>query len=157
MSAQYYSKSYQPPYQQPHYRHEHQQDDQYSQQQGRSPQQSLSQQGYNPQPGYYPQQGFPQGYQQIVIQQPQSRSNGLGIAGFILALLGLLLGIIPFLGFFLMPGFGFLGFIFSFIGVFKAPRGFAIAGLVISFIILMIMLIGGAALWSIPAIHDIFS
>jgi hypothetical protein len=108
MSAQYYSKGYQ----QPHYRSEHQQSDQY------------------PQQGSSPQQGYPQGYQPIIIQQPQSRTNGLGITGFVLALLGLLLIFIPVINWI----FDLLGFIFSFIGIFKAPRGFAIAGLIISII-----------------------
>lgn len=36
--------------------------------------------------------------QTIIIQQPVSRSNGLGTAGFVLALIALFLGWIPFLG-----------------------------------------------------------
>lgn len=55
-------------------------------------------------------------------------SNGLGIAGFILALLALFLGWIPILGWILWA----LGLLFSFIGLFKAPRGFAIAGFILS-------------------------
>ena len=69
-----------------------------------------------------------------------NRSNGLGTAGFVLALLGFIFGWIPFIGFLLW----LLGLIFSFIGVFSQPRGLAIAGLVISVIdfILFFMALG---------------
>ncbi len=60
----------------------------------------------------------------------QHKSNGLGTAGFVLALLGFLLSWIPVFGW-VMWAFGFL---FSFLGLFKAPRGLAIAGIIISFI-----------------------
>lgn len=85
--------------------------------------------------------------QQILIQAPeQQKSNGIGTAGFILALLGLFLSWVPVLGWILW----LLGLIFSFIGVFKRPKGLSIAGLVISLIgfIILIVFIGalGAAL-----------
>ena len=67
---------------------------------------------------------------QVIIQNTPHRSNGLGTAGFVLALLGLIFFLIPILDLLLW----FLGALFSFIGVFKAPRGLAIAGFVISFI-----------------------
>lgn len=67
---------------------------------------------------------------QVIIQNTKQRSNGLGTAGFVLALLGLIFFLIPILDLLLW----FLGALFSFIGVFKAPRGLAIAGFVISFI-----------------------
>lgn len=69
------------------------------------------------------------GGQTIVIQQ-QSNSNGTGVAGFILAILGMFLGWVPILGWILW----FLGLVLSFIGLFKKPNGLAIAGLVISLI-----------------------
>ena len=86
----------------------------------------------------YPQQPFyaPQQPQYIYIQQPEPKSNGLGVAGFVLAMLGLLLCWVPVLDWILWV----LGLIFSFIGVFKQPRGFAIAGLVISLIGLVILI-----------------
>jgi len=82
--------------------------------------------------------------QHIVINQTKSESNGIGVAGFIISLVALFLGWIPFLGWFLW----LLGVIFSFVGVFKKPRGFAIAGLVISFIsvIFLIFVFAGLAL-----------
>ncbi len=72
-------------------------------------------------------------HQQVIVNNTTKASNGLGVAGFVLGLIGLFT---PFL--FL---FGFLGFLFSFIGVFKEPRGLAIAGLVISIISLILGLV----------------
>jgi hypothetical protein len=71
------------------------------------------------------------------------QSNGLGIAGFIIALLANILGWVPVLGWILWA----IGFLLSFIGVFKSPRGFAIAGLIISLIgiILLIAVFGALA------------
>lgn len=75
--------------------------------------------------------------------QQAPKSNGIGTAGFVLALIGLILCWIPILDWILW----LLGVIFSFIGVFRAPRGLAIAGLVISFIgiIILITFIGAVA------------
>lgn len=70
--------------------------------------------------------------------------NGLGTAGFVLALIGLFVGWIPFVGNLIW----FLGAVFSVIGIFKPSKGLAIAGTVISFIglIVMVTLFGGLAL-----------
>jgi hypothetical protein len=65
----------------------------------------------------------PPPYQQrIIIQQVGEGSNGLGIAGFVVSLVGLLLtcGLIS-------P----IGLILSIAGLFKPPRGMAIAGFII--------------------------
>jgi len=71
----------------------------------------------------------------------QKKSNGIGTAGFVLALIALFLGWIPFLGWIIW----ILGLIFSFVGVFKSPRGLSIAGLIISFIgIIMLIVVFGA-------------
>lgn len=61
--------------------------------------------------------------------QPPRRSNGLGIAGFIVSLVGI------FTAGVLCP----IGLLLSFIALFRAPRGFAVAGFIIG-------LIGTAAL-----------
>lgn len=74
--------------------------------------------------------------QTIIIQQPVSRSNGLGTAGFVLALIALFLGWIPVVGWIMW----LLGLIFSACGVFKAPRGLAIAGLVITLLGMILLL-----------------
>lgn len=78
--------------------------------------------------------------QTIIINQVEPKKNGMGTAGFILALLGLLLCWVPVLDWILW----LLGLIFSLIGVFRKPKGLAIAGLVISFLglILLIVLVG---------------
>lgn len=71
-------------------------------------------------------------------------SNGFGTAGFVLALIGLFLGWIPFIGNIIW----FLGAIFSIVGVFRPTKGLAIAGVVISFIglIMLVTVFGGLAL-----------
>lgn len=82
--------------------------------------------------------------QQVVVNNFEKKGNGLGTAGFVCALLGLLLCWVPVVDWILWV----LGLIFSFIGVFKAPRGLAIAGLVITFIGLIILLVVIAAVAS---------
>ncbi|HJE87668.1 hypothetical protein [Rikenella microfusus] len=78
-----------------------------------------------------------QPYQQtVIIQQVEKRSNGIGTAGFILALVTLFLGWIPVFGWILWV----LGLIFSAVGVTKRPKGLAIAGLVISLIGIVFLL-----------------
>ncbi|MGG6229730.1 hypothetical protein [Tenacibaculum sp. SDUM215027] len=73
-----------------------------------------------------------QGQTVIVTQKEKERItakiNGVGIAGFILAVIGLFFGWFPVLGWLIWA----LGFILSLVGIFKKPRGLAIAGLVIS-------------------------
>lgn len=63
-------------------------------------------------------------------------SNSMGIAGFIIALLGLVFCWVPIVDLILW----FLGFVFSLVGLFKAPRGMAIAGLALSLIIIIIII-----------------
>jgi hypothetical protein len=82
---------------------------------------------------------YPPNYpsQTVIINSPPS--NGLGVAGFIISLIGLLVT-----GGILCP----VGLLLSFIALFKRPRGFAIAGTVIgaigTLIPLAIFLIFGA-------------
>lgn len=58
--------------------------------------------------------------QTVIIQQaPSQGSNGLGTAGFILALLALIFCWVPVLDWILW----ILGLVLSFCGVFKAPKG----------------------------------
>ncbi len=79
------------------------------------------------------------------IQVVDTRSNGIGTAGFVLALLTLFLGWIPFFGWVMWT----LGLIFSAMGISKAKKinkgmGLSIAGLVISLIgVIMIFLVAG--------------
>lgn len=73
---------------------------------------------------------------QTTVIVNQQGSNGIGTAGFILAILGLVLSWFPLANFVIW----FLGFIFSFIGVFKAPRGLAVTGLILSLIDIIIVI-----------------
>lgn len=72
---------------------------------------------------------------QTIIITP-AKTNGLGTAGFVLALIALFLGWIPYIGWVLW----FLGLLFSFIGLFKKPVGLAIAGFVISVIDIILLI-----------------
>lgn len=83
--------------------------------------------------------------QTILVREQRYKSNGLGTAGFITSLLGLLLSWVPILGWILW----LVGALLSLIGVFKSPRGLAISGLILSLItlgigMLFIELIGSA-------------
>ncbi|MDW5290601.1 hypothetical protein [Formosa sp. PL04] len=82
-----------------------------------------------------------QGHTTLIVNQ---ESNGIGMAGFVLAIISLFLGWIPVFGWIIW----FVGLILSFVGVFKRPKGFAIAGLVISLIgfIFLIFIFAGLAL-----------
>ncbi|GHU12585.1 hypothetical protein FACS1894161_1140 [Spirochaetia bacterium] len=83
----------------------------------------------------------------INIQQTPyiNRSNGIGVTGFVLALISLLLSWAPIVGWIIW----FLGLLFSFIGMFKSPRGLAVAGFIISLIGIIILLSIGVAIFSI--------
>ena len=75
--------------------------------------------------------------QQAIINLPVAESNGIGTAGFVMAIIALFLSWVPVLGWILW----FLGVLFSFIGIFKNPKGLAITGLILSFIGLIILLV----------------
>lgn len=93
--------------------------------------------------------GFVPSQQYIEISR---NTNGLGTAGFILAILSIILSFccfFPFAIFVCAPAAALLcllAFIFSFIGIFREPRGFAIAGFVLSLIGLIVMLIFSSAI-----------
>lgn len=70
--------------------------------------------------------------QTILVREQRYKSNGLGTAGFITSLLGLLLSWVPVLGWILW----LVGALLSLIGVFKTPRGLAITGIILSLITL---------------------
>lgn len=83
--------------------------------------------------------------QTIIINQTEKKTNGIGTAGFILSLIAIFLGWIPVLGWIIW----LLGLILSFVGVFKEPKGLSIAGLVVSLIgIILLILVFGAILGS---------
>lgn len=72
----------------------------------------------------------------VYVNSGESKSNGVGTTGFVFSILTIFLGWIPILGWI----FWFLGALLSFIGVFKSPKGLSIAGLVISFFGLILIL-----------------
>ncbi len=87
--------------------------------------------------------------QTIIVNQQERKSNGIGTAGFVLALVALFLGWVPILGWIIWV----LGLILSFVGVFKTPKGMAIAGLVISLIgIILLLTVFGALLGAASAL-----
>lgn len=89
----------------------------------------------------------PTGNTTVIVQQAAPKSNGLGTAGFVLALLGLVFSWVPVLGWILWV----LGLVFSFCGLFKQPRGLAIAGMCISCIALIVLILMVTALAAVMA------
>lgn len=85
----------------------------------------------------------PASTQNVVVLEKGSHSNGCANAGLIMAILGLLLGWIPVVGWIIWLS----GFVLCVIGLFKTPRVMAIVGLVITFIdfVLTLLIIGGMA------------
>ena len=74
-------------------------------------------------------------YVQNVV--PNQNKNSLGTAGFTLSLVALVVGWFPVVGWIVWV----LGAIFSTIGIFRKPRGLAIAGACISFFWLIIFVL----------------
>ena len=70
----------------------------------------------------------------------ERRTNGLGtagfVAGFVLSLITFIFGWVPVFGWIIWV----LGLVFSFIGMFRRPRGLAIAGFIISLIDVILIL-----------------
>jgi hypothetical protein len=86
-------------------------------------------------------QAPPQAGQTIIVNQIKQESNGVGTGGFVLALVAILFGWVPVLGWILWG----LGLILSFVGLFKNPKGLAIAGFVLSVIgLILILAVAGA-------------
>lgn len=66
----------------------------------------------------------------------QDGKNGIGIAGFVLSLVAVFSSTLPVARWIVWT----LGFIFSIVGLSKKPRGFAMAGLIISIFGLLLIL-----------------
>ncbi len=62
--------------------------------------------------------------QTVIVHQ--SSSNGIGTAGFIMSVLGLVFSWVPVVNFILW----ILGLLFSFIGLFRSPKGLAVTGFI---------------------------
>ncbi|KRG11138.1 hypothetical protein [Lederbergia galactosidilytica] len=67
--------------------------------------------------------------EKIIIQKEES--NGLATAAMVLGIIGIILGVIPFVGWFMLP-LWLLAIIFGFIGM-RNPikKGFAITGIIL--------------------------
>lgn len=80
---------------------------------------------------------------QITNQVVSIPHNSLGTAGFVLALIGVFTSWIPVLGWLIW----LIGAILSVVGLFRTPKGMAIAGTVISFFdfILLVTVVGTIA------------
>jgi hypothetical protein len=76
----------------------------------------------------------------VIVQG--GRSNSIGTAGFVLSLIAFFVCWVPVVDFIVW----FLGALFSFIGLFKAPRGLAIAGFIISLIGIIVLIVFFGAL-----------
>jgi len=81
-------------------------------------------------------------------QTPQKPSNGLGLTGFVIGLVGLVISFIPLIGVVAWP-LVILGIIFSAIGISKAVKGRATnKGLAITGLVLSIVGLAAIILWS---------
>ena len=79
----------------------------------------------------------------MIINQTEKKSNVIGTAGFVLALIAVFLCWVPVMGWIIW----LLGLILSFVGVLKETKGLAIAGFVISLIgIILLLTVFGAIL-----------
>jgi len=132
-----------PKYQQPQPQPQYQQPYQQPQPQYQQPYQQPQPQ---PQPIYVvqnstqmpSQSGMPSGAQYATQPStPPRKKNGIGTAGFVLSLIGMLFSWFPPVS--ALPWF--LGLLFSFIGLFKRPKPLAIIGLVFSIITVVIFII----------------
>lgn len=72
----------------------------------------------------------------------REKKNGIGLTGFILSIVCLLTSWAPGLNIVMW----ILGLVFSAVGVFKKPKGFAIAGLTISLISLLVIILLAAVI-----------
>ena len=88
-----------------------------------------------------------------VNRQMQPEINVVGIVGFVMSLVAVLIGWIPILGW-IFGGFLWLaGLVLSIIGIFKEPKTFAIAGLVISIVSFLILAL---IIWGIFGLFGYF-
>jgi len=85
-----------------------------------------------------------QSYAPPIYAQQLPEKNNMGLAGFILSIVAIILSWVPFVGWLCW----LLGLVLSIVGLFKKPKGFAIAGLIISLLglILMVVLLGALGL-----------
>lgn len=78
----------------------------------------------------------------IVINQQNPPTNGIGVAGFVVALVTLFLFWVPVLNWILW----LVGLVLSALGLRKKPKALAIAGVIISIVVLILMIVAAASL-----------
>ncbi|MBQ9356946.1 MAG: hypothetical protein IJT98_06635 [Prevotella sp.] len=91
--------------------------------------------------------------QNVGYQQPAKQGNAMGLTGFILAIIGVVLVWIPILHWIAWL-LGLLGLIFSIIGMTKkapAPKGLAITGLILSVVIFIVYYFINPIIWESAA------
>ncbi|EHQ42355.1 hypothetical protein [Myroides odoratus] len=71
------------------------------------------------------------------LYQPAIEKNPIGLTGFILSIVAIFLSWLPIIGWLCW----LVGLVLSIVGLFRRPKGFAIAGLIISLIGFVIMFI----------------
>lgn len=77
------------------------------------------------------------GASQVIVNNIVTERNGLGLAGLIVAIVGFFLSWIPVFGWVLW----IVGLALSIGGLFRNPKGTAIAGLIVSFLDLIILVV----------------
>ncbi len=82
--------------------------------------------------------------QTIIIKQEVPQKNGVGIAGFVMSITGLILCWVPIIKWLLLVP----AFLLSFIGMFKKPRTLAVIGTIISALVILVIVIIKAAFFS---------
>ena len=86
----------------------------------------------------------PNNGQTIIIKQEVPQKNGVGIAGFVMSITGLILCWVPIIKWLLLVP----AFLLSFIGMFKKPRTLAVIGTIISALVILVIVIIKAAFFS---------
>lgn len=76
-------------------------------------------------------------YNPYMPPPPSNSTNTMGILGFIFSLLSLFIGFIPIFGWIIWV----LGLVFSCIGLGRRPRALAVAGLIISVAVMIILIV----------------
>lgn len=106
-------------------------------------------------PNPYAQPGAPMGYTQqnvSFMMPPVQQSNGVATAALILGIVAFFFAVIPFIGIFIAAPCGLLAFILGIVGAVKGNSikkglGPAIAAIVISIVVSIMMALGGGWIW----------
>lgn len=81
--------------------------------------------------------------QTIIVNQSAPETNGIGVAGFVMSITGMILCWVPVLKWLLLAP----AFILSFIGIFRKPRALAVIGTIISLLVIIILIAIKTSFW----------